>query len=176
MVSESSTVQRAWDACCQARDGGAFDGDPEVLKDIFHFSLRKFHNCRMGDYTWRISRISSISKDQGSLALRSHLKACKKDTEASSTSALGTGARTEGGGGGSVGGIRPVGRSRLPLPELTVAAARSMSQGEVERYTREALVALLHTLGVTANNKPDLVKKVFVCSRTSGGRDTRCRS
>lgn len=73
-------VRSAWVDCCRPRAGDGEDLNAEVLGQVFEFILRKFHNCRMGDYTRRISRNTDISKDQGSVALRTGLKAASEKT------------------------------------------------------------------------------------------------
>ncbi|CAN0104973.1 unnamed protein product, partial [Pylaiella littoralis] len=76
VILESPAVQSSWAACWTARDGDgeAIAVDPKVSREVFEFVTRKYQNCRMGDWTRRVSRMTSISKAQASVALRTELK------------------------------------------------------------------------------------------------------
>ncbi|CAM9437215.1 unnamed protein product, partial [Hapterophycus canaliculatus] len=56
VVSEATKVKESWVPCCPP---GA---EPTVAHEVFMFILHKWHNCRMGDYTRRVSEVSSIRR------------------------------------------------------------------------------------------------------------------
>lgn len=168
VVGGAPEVQDVWRRCCPE---GA---DPAITHEVFMFILHKWHNCRMGDYTRRVSQVSSLSNHKGAVALRTGLKVVSGKAEKRVVSAgvadtgcggsVGTGGAVGGGAGYTSAGGRPTrakagSKSRAPV---TLLEATHMTQSELKSScTKRELVELINQAAaqknmVTRGNMADL--------------------
>lgn len=110
VVSSAPAVKEAWANCVQiVRGGGVVEEDAAGKFDgLFTFMVMKWHRCRIGDYTKRMSKVSKSQKDAkaGSAAKRDELKIVSRK-------------------GGSKSGVTHVGNKALSEKEKSVALAVS---------------------------------------------------
>lgn len=96
VVRESLPVQKAWEKCCPPTLEPS--AETAVLSDIFDFIMTKWHNVRMGDYTRRLSEVSSTvsAAKADNTALRTTLKVVSRNSKGSGAGSRSSGERGRG--------------------------------------------------------------------------------